>query len=116
MNPYARWGTEHCTALYEKRYIRPEFVVSVDTSNADIRRMLEDGFNKAEDMLYEKANFAVEVSAIRIEAFFCFRTGNKHDIEGFGIHSKYFAILIGLNPPANSKFERCNQHTNDSMV
>ena len=90
MNPYARWGTEHCTSLYEKRYIRPEIVVSVDTSNADIRRMLEDGFNKAEDMLYEKANFAVEVSAIRIEAFFCFRTGNKHDIEGFGHSFKIF--------------------------
>ena len=70
MNPYARWGTEHCTSLYEKRYIRPEFVVSVDTSSPDIRRMLEDGLNKAEDMLYEKASFAVEVSAVRIEAFF----------------------------------------------
>ena len=72
MNPYARWGTEHCTSLYEERYIRPEFVVSVDTSNPDIRRMLEDGLNKAEDMLYEKASFAVEVSAVRIEAFFLF--------------------------------------------
>ena len=72
MNPYARWGTEHCTSLYEKRYIRPEFVVSVDTSNPDIRRMLEDGLNKAEGMLCEKASFAVEVSAIRIEAFFLF--------------------------------------------
>ena len=72
MNPYARWGTEHCTSLYEKRYIRPEFAVSVDTSNPEIRRMLEDGLNKAEDMLYQEASFAVEVSAIRIEAFFLF--------------------------------------------
>ena len=89
MNPYARWGTEHCTSLYEERYIRPEFVVSVDTSNPNIRRMLEDGLNKAEDMLYEKASFAVEVSAIRIEAFFCFRTGNKYD-KGFGHSFKIF--------------------------
>ena len=86
MNPYARWGTEHCTSLYEERYIRPEFVVSVDTSNPDIRRMLEDGLNKAEDMLYEKASFAIEVSTIRIEAFFCFRTENK----GFGYSFKIF--------------------------
>ena len=90
MNPYARWGTEHCTSLYEKRYIRPEFVVSVDTSNPDIRRLLEDGLNKAEDMLHEKASFAVEVSAIRIEAFFCFRTWNKHDVKAFGHSFKIF--------------------------
>ena len=52
--------------------------------------MLEDGLNKAEDMLNEKASFAVEVSAIRIEAFkFCFRTGNKHD-KGFGHSFKIF--------------------------
>ena len=89
MNPYARWGTEHCTSLYEERYIRPEFVVSVDTCNPDIRRILEDGLNKAEDMLYEKASFAVEVSAIRIEAFCCFQTGNKHD-KGFGHSFKIF--------------------------
>ena len=61
-NPYARWGTEHGTSLYEERYIRPEFVVSVDTSHPSIRRVLEDGLNKAEDMLDEKAIFAIEVS------------------------------------------------------
>ena len=61
-NPYARWGTEHGTSLYEERYIRPEFVVSVDTSHPSIRRVLEDGLNKAEDMLDEKASFAIEVS------------------------------------------------------
>ena len=87
MNPYARWGTEHCTSLYEERYIRPEFVVSVDTSNHDIRRMLEDGLNKAEDMLYEKASFAVEVSAVRIEL----------RIKVLVIHSKYFAVSHRLN-------------------
>ena len=48
MNPYVRWGTEHCTSLYEERYIRPEFVVSVDTSNREIRKILEDGLNKTE--------------------------------------------------------------------
>ena len=89
MNPYARWGTEHCTSLYEERYIRPEFVVSVDTSNPDIRRMLEDGLNKAENMLYEKSSFAVEVSGVRIEAFFCcFRTDNI----GFGYSFKFWLI------------------------
>ena len=94
MNPYARWGTEHCTSLYEERYIRPEFVVSVDTSNPDIRRMLEDGLNKAEDMLYEKASFAVEVSAVRIEAFFFVV---ELRIKVLVIQSKYFAVSHGLN-------------------
>lgn len=60
-NPYARWGNEHGTSLYEERYIRPEFVVSVDTSNPSIRRSLEDGLNMAEDMIREKASFAIEV-------------------------------------------------------
>ena len=106
MNPYARWGTEHCTSLYEQRYIRPEFVVSVDTSNPDIRRMLEDGLNKAEDMLYEKASFAVEVSAVRLEAFFCFRTENK----SFGYSFKIFCRFSWAKS-ANSKFGRCDQHT-----
>ena len=94
MNPYARWGTEHCTSLYEERYIRPEFVVSVDTSNPDIRRMLEDGLDKAEDMLYEKASFAVEVSAVRIEAFFFVI---ELRIKVLVIQSKYFAVSHGLN-------------------
>ena len=89
MNPYARWGTEHCTSLYEERYIRPEFVVSIDTSNPDIRRMLEDGLNMAEDMLYEKASFAIEVCAVRIEAFFF---AIKLRIKVLVIHSKYFAV------------------------
>ena len=62
-NPYAWWGTEHYTSLYEEGYIRPEFVVSVDTSHPEVRRTLEEGLNKAEDMLDEKASFAVEVSA-----------------------------------------------------
>ncbi|KAJ7394383.1 hypothetical protein OS493_000192 [Desmophyllum pertusum] len=59
-NPYARWGNEHGTSLYEERYIRPEFVVSVDTSSPKIRRVLEDGLNMAEDMMREKASFAIE--------------------------------------------------------
>ena len=60
-NPYARWGNENGTSLYEERYIRPEFVVSVDTSNPIIRRLLENGLNVAEDMIREKASFAIEV-------------------------------------------------------
>ena len=60
-NPYARWGNENGTSLYEERYIRPEFVVSVDTSNPNIRRLLEDGLDMAEDMIREKASFAIEV-------------------------------------------------------
>ena len=72
-NPYARWGTEHCTSLYEERYIRPEFVVSVDTSHPGVRRTLEEGLNKAEDMLDEKASFAVEVSAHASLIVACFR-------------------------------------------
>jgi len=48
MNPYVRWGTEHCTSLYDERCIRPEFIVSVDTSNREIRQILEDGLNKTE--------------------------------------------------------------------
>lgn len=66
LNPYARWGTEHMTSLYEERYIRPEFVVSVNTNHPIIRRVLEDGFRKAEDFLSEKASFAVEVSYLYI--------------------------------------------------
>ena len=38
----------------------------------------------------KKQVLQVEVSAIRIEAFFCFRTGNKHDIKGFGHSFKIF--------------------------
>lgn len=59
-NPYARWGTEHMTSMYEERFVRPEFVVSVNTSHPNIRRVLDEGFRKAEDMLNEKASFAVE--------------------------------------------------------
>lgn len=66
LNPYARWGTEHMTSLYEERYIRPEFVVSVNTNHPIIRRVLEDGFRKAEDLLSEKASFALEVSHLYI--------------------------------------------------
>ena len=66
LNPYARWGTEHMTSLYEERYIRPEFVVSVNTNHPIIRRVLEDGFRKAEDFLSGKASFAVEVSYLYI--------------------------------------------------
>ena len=36
--------------------------MSVDTSNPNIRRVLEDGLNMAEDMMREKASFAIEVS------------------------------------------------------
>ena len=72
-NPYARWGTEHCTSLYEERYIRPEFVVSVDTSHPEVRRTLEEGLNKAEDMLDEKASFAVEVRTHASLIVACFR-------------------------------------------
>lgn len=61
-NPYARWGSEHVTSLYEERYIRPEFVVSVDTSHPSVRSVLEGGLNRAEDLLDEKASFAIEVS------------------------------------------------------
>lgn len=63
-NPYGRWGNEHGTSLYEERYIRPEFVVTVDTSNPNVRRKLEDGLNMAENMLREKASFAIEVSGL----------------------------------------------------
>jgi len=35
-------------------------VVSVDTSNPNVRRKLEDGLDMAEDMLREKASFAIE--------------------------------------------------------
>ena len=63
-NPYAGWGNEHGTSLYEERYIRPEFVVSIDTSNPNVRRKLEDGLDMAEDMLREKASFAIEVSGL----------------------------------------------------
>lgn len=63
-NPYTRRGNEHGTSFYEERYIRPEFVVSVDTSNPIVRRKLEDGLDMAEDMLREKASFAIEVSGL----------------------------------------------------
>ena len=59
-NPYARWGNEHGTSLYEERYIRPGFVVSVDTSNPNVRQKLEDGLDMAEEMLREKASFGIE--------------------------------------------------------
>jgi len=39
-------------------------VVSVDTSNPIVRRKLEDGLDMAEDMLREKASFAIEVSGL----------------------------------------------------
>ena len=35
--------------------------MSVDTSNPNIRRLLEDGLNMADDMIREKASFAIEV-------------------------------------------------------
>ena len=40
----------------------PEFVVSVNTSHPNIRRLLEQGFSKVEDLVRERAPFAVEVS------------------------------------------------------
>lgn len=39
-------------------------MVSVDTSHPNVRRALEDGLNMAEDMLCEKASFAIEVSSL----------------------------------------------------
>ena len=39
-------------------------MVSVDTSHPNVRRALEDGLNMAEDMLCEKASFAIEVSGL----------------------------------------------------
>ena len=78
-NPYARWGTEHCTSMYEEWYIRPEFVVSVNTSHPQVRRALEEGLNKAEDMLDEKVSFAVEVSALTaVSDFIPFQARSDH--------------------------------------
>ena len=60
--------------------------------------MLEDGLKKVEDMLYEKASFAVEVSAIRIKAFFVFELGINM-IKVLVIHSKYFAVSDWVKSP-----------------
>ena len=49
------WCNEQGTSLYEERYIRPEFVVSVDTSNPNVIRKLQDGLDMDEEMLREKA-------------------------------------------------------------
>ena len=58
--------------------------------------MLEDGLNKAEDMLYERASFAIEVSAVYHSVCFFSNRGKPNDDWPFLVSNKSQQVKIIL--------------------
>ena len=57
------------TSLFAERFLRTEFVISMNTSHANIRAFLDEGFQQAEKFLNKGERFALEASKARLHSF-----------------------------------------------